>query len=217
MTFNEIKKFFSVVLSEFSTVGAILPTFPSASKSLASVVLTHDDDTARNILEVGPGTGAVTEYILMNLSKNDTLYICELNPEYVAFLKNRFETDKNFISYKEQVKILNINILDLDFHNGFFDSIVSTVPFNNMESVTIKNIFEKYKFLISPGGMCSYIEYMYLGSIKEWFLFGDTKMKRRKSLAIVDEYCKRYEIKRDSILLNIPPAFIHFLKLNDGK
>ena len=50
----------------------------------------------RTILEVGPGTGAITAVLVAVMGPQDRLVLCELNDDFVAYLRQRIESEPEF-------------------------------------------------------------------------------------------------------------------------
>ena len=72
----------------FHTTGAVLPSGRALAEALAHFV--RDGDVRRGprqILEVGPGTGAVTRHILQAMRPDDQLALVERNREFVTRLR----------------------------------------------------------------------------------------------------------------------------------
>ena len=71
----------------FESTGAVLPSGPALSAALAHYVRDGANGTGgRRILEVGPGTGAVTHHIVRAMRADDRLDLVERNAEFVARL-----------------------------------------------------------------------------------------------------------------------------------
>ena len=83
------------VFRNFHTTGAILPSGRSLSVALTRFVC-EPSATARRILEVGPGTGAVTRRIVAGMGGGDSLDLVELNDSFVERLRHRFQSDPEF-------------------------------------------------------------------------------------------------------------------------
>src|SRR5438046_695234 len=88
----------------FHTTGAILPSSRFLARALASD-LRGPRGPAR-VLEVGPGTGAVTREIVRLLGSEDRLDAVEINPQFVQHLRRRFVQDKLFRSRADQVELI---------------------------------------------------------------------------------------------------------------
>ena len=73
-----------------------------------------------NILEIGPGTGNLTEYIIKSKPKN--IIVVEKDIELIKILNNKF---------KNKIKIINNDVLKLteDFYNDKF-IIYGNLPYN---------------------------------------------------------------------------------------
>ena len=87
--------FFREFLHNFHTTGAILPSGRSLSAALTRFVR-EPSAAARRILEVGPGTGAVTRRIVAGMGPRDSLDLVELNDSFVERLRHRFESEPEF-------------------------------------------------------------------------------------------------------------------------
>src|SRR5581483_4946971 len=85
----------------FKTTGSILPSSRFLGRALASELAGSRGPC--HILEVGPGTGAVTRQILKALQPDDRLDLVELNDRFVAVLKQLFEEEPAFRERREQV------------------------------------------------------------------------------------------------------------------
>src|SRR4029078_5242521 len=81
----------------YNSTGALLPSGRALAAALSSFV--RDEKVSngpqnraadgRRILEVGPGTGAVTVQIINDMRPQDRLVLVELNEQFVAHLKQR--------------------------------------------------------------------------------------------------------------------------------
>ena len=76
----------------FHHTGAVLPSGRFLAAALTRFVREHGNGS-RNILEVGPGTGAVTRRIVGGMNGGDRLDMVELNDSFVARLQERFQTE----------------------------------------------------------------------------------------------------------------------------
>src|SRR3989304_3044733 len=79
----------------FESTGAVLPSGPALAAALARYVREGENGAgARRILEVGPGTGAVTGHIVRAMRDGDRLELVERNDEFVARLNDRLRNDE---------------------------------------------------------------------------------------------------------------------------
>ena len=82
-----------------------------------------------NIIEIGPGDGRLTEFIL----KYDPIFLklIEIDPALIPILNSKFSNEKN-------IKIVNKNILEYKFDEKI-DLIISNLPYN-ISSQILSNI-----------------------------------------------------------------------------
>ena len=80
---NFLKTFFK----ERKQVGALAPSSKFLVKKMCDKI---DFSTAKNIVELGPGTGVFTEEILKRANPDCKIFVIELNTEFYEYLKNKF-------------------------------------------------------------------------------------------------------------------------------
>ena len=84
----ECREFFGEFRRHYFTTGSILPSSRSLARALVSPMRRRT--APARILEVGPGTGAVTAEILRQLRPDDRLDIVEINEHFIQVLERRF-------------------------------------------------------------------------------------------------------------------------------
>src|SRR5215207_5950478 len=94
MTIQEKVYFLRQFQREVVSIGALLPTSRYAARAMASECTRRA--SPKTILEVGPGTGAITAAIVECMGPDDRLVLCELNAGFIAYLRGRFETEPAF-------------------------------------------------------------------------------------------------------------------------
>ncbi len=104
--------FFREFLRNFHTTGAILPSGRFLAAALARYVH-QQPTTARRILEVGPGTGAVTGRIIAGMGPADQLDLVELNESFVRRLEGRFRTEPAFQAVSSRARVLHCPVEEL--------------------------------------------------------------------------------------------------------
>lgn len=80
-------KFLSSWLQNPLKTGAVSPSSPALAKAMAAEI---DLEIPGSIVELGPGTGPVTQAILARGVKPERLITIEFNPDFCALVKKRF-------------------------------------------------------------------------------------------------------------------------------
>ncbi len=93
----------------FESTGAIAPSGRKLCRALARYVA--GDGKLRRILEVGPGTGVVTDAIIAQMGPQDTLDVVELNERFVAALRERLASDPLWQRTADRVRIHHLPII----------------------------------------------------------------------------------------------------------
>ena len=81
-----------------------------------------------NILEIGPGVGSLTEYIIK--TKPKIFELVEIDQNFIPILKDKFSSYKN-------IKLINIDILKYKI-NESIDLIISNLPYNISSQILVK-------------------------------------------------------------------------------
>lgn len=81
-----------------------------------------------NILEIGPGIGSLTEYIIK--TKPKLFELVEIDQNFIPILKDKFSSYKN-------IKLTNIDILKYKI-NQSIDLIISNLPYNISSQILVK-------------------------------------------------------------------------------
>jgi len=164
-----------------------------------------------SVLEVGPGTGAFTAELVRLLEPQDRLTLVELNPAFVTILRKRFQTEPSFQRLSGQVQIRHLPIQQMP--DGLsYDFVVSGLPLNSFSPAVVRAILRKLKRLVAPGGMLSFFEYLWIRRLKEAVSSRTQRRSVRMVERIIASYLCRYEIRRDIVLANLPPAVVHHLR-----
>ncbi len=105
-------------------------------KILEKIIITTDIQD-KVILEIGPGTGNLTSYILKNKPKE--MYVVEKDNELVNDLKNKFDN---------QIKIINEDVLKIDETSLFNEKVTvfGNLPYNISTEILSKWIINLKDF-----------------------------------------------------------------------
>ncbi|WSH65383.1 class I SAM-dependent methyltransferase [Rhizobium ruizarguesonis] len=177
--FDDEIRFFRGMMQGPKTVGSIVPTSSITAKRMASVVDIH---SGLPVLELGPGTGAITKAILGHGVRPENLVAIEYSTDFHKHLKRTYPG----------VHFINGDAFDLqktlgDFSDQTFDSVVSGIPLLNFPMAKRISLLESLLDRLPAGRPMVQISY---GAISPIAANPD-----------------RYHIQHfDFVMRNIPPA-----------
>lgn len=207
---DECGDFFREFRRTFRTTGAILPSSPFLAKALAARL--RGPRVPARILEVGSGTGAVTKAIARRMMPYDRLDAVEINARFVEKLERRLDEEKAFRLYRDRIRVVHSPLESLP-GESVYDYIVSGLPLNNFSSSQVRDIFGAFRRLLKPGGTLTYFEYTLVRQLKTPFVDKSERWRLLRVGRVVGSYIRDYQIDRESILLNVPPATVRHLRL----
>lgn len=214
MTLQEKVYFINQVRDAFSTIGAVIPTSRYAAHAMAAECARRAGP--KTVLEVGAGTGSITAEIIRHIGPDDHLVVCEINPEFSAYLRQRFEQEPAFQQVRDRVTLHEGSVTDIEGSQRF-DCIISAVPFNSFPTDMIRAILDHYRLLLKPGGTLTYIEYAFLRSLKTMLASGEHRKEINARNEILDQLIGPCQFRRDMVWRNAPPAWIRHLRLTDAQ
>jgi phosphatidylethanolamine/phosphatidyl-N-methylethanolamine N-methyltransferase len=209
-TMSQYRTFFREARDSFGTVGAVMPSGRFLARAIASELRACDGPV--RVLEVGPGTGALTWEIVRYIRATDQFDAVELNAGFVTALRERFRNDWHFRRVADRTRILHMPIQELDdFHS--YDFVISGLPLNSFQTEVVQTIFRSFMRLIKPGGVLSFFEYLWIRDVHRFFLPRPERRRLVRVGSLIERYVNRYEFRRDTVVVNVPPALVHHLRL----
>jgi phosphatidylethanolamine/phosphatidyl-N-methylethanolamine N-methyltransferase len=203
--------FFRQFLTNYRTTGAILPSGRFLAAALARFV-GDGDAGARRILEVGPGTGSVTRRIAEAMGPQDQLDVVELNESFIRCLRDRLQTDESFRCVADRTRVLHCPVQELP-RDGAYDLIISGLPLNNFSVSEVERVLETLAGLLKPGGTLSFFQYIAIRRLHA-LISGPAERARLRGVGqALEALLREHEIRRDWVWPNIPPAWVHHVRL----
>ena len=135
----------------------------SAAGNNGTVPQSHNAANVRRILEVGPGTGAVTVQIIDDMRPQDRLVLVERNEQFVSHLNQRLAEIPAVQSVRDRISLVHAAVEDLPDDEPF-DLIISGLPLNNFEVASVEQILAKLGRLLAPGGTLSFLNTLPCGA-----------------------------------------------------
>jgi 16S rRNA (adenine1518-N6/adenine1519-N6)-dimethyltransferase len=148
-------------------------------KNIVNKIISNIEITNNNIIEIGPGHGALTEKIIEKKPKK--LIIIEKDFELYQKLLNKFE--------KNNIIIINDDALEFDFSNLKHFKLISNLPYNISSKFFLK--------IIKLNNNIKDLLCMVQKEFADKFDYKKGKMNKYK---FISEYCGRY-----SALFDVSP------------
>ncbi|MCE3075945.1 16S rRNA (adenine(1518)-N(6)/adenine(1519)-N(6))-dimethyltransferase RsmA [Chryseobacterium gwangjuense] len=100
-------------------------------------------ESYNNVMEVGPGMGVLTKYLL---EKDQNIYLAEIDKESIEYLKN------NYSKITEETFVGDFLKQDFQFTNGEQIAIIGNFPYN-ISSQILFQIIDHYELIPEMVGM----------------------------------------------------------------
>jgi phospholipid N-methyltransferase len=198
-TGGEYGLFFSQSLRSISVTASLFPS----SRFLASALLRHIDfASARVIVELGIGTGAITKQILRRLNPDAVLLGVDLNPAFVNHVKRNIQ-DSRFIPILGQAERLGALLSRHGITRA--DAIVSSLGLTAMHPAQRTTILKQAAAYLTPNGVLTQYQYLHASGKPNW----------AASLGLVrfaeKEFLKAHfrQVATERVLWNLPPAKVY--------
>jgi len=182
--------FLREVLRSSGSVGAIWPSSPFLAKKIVGL---SGVDQAHTILELGPGDGIFTRYILKAKSSDARFLALEKNPAFAKDLQHRFPSTKIVEGCATELTTL---LKNHGMHS--VETIVSGLPWAIFPKDLQDTILEQVYTVLSPGG--TFATFAYFGP--HW-LGGGRVFRRSLKNRFPSLATSPVEV------LNFPPAFVY--------
>jgi phospholipid N-methyltransferase len=186
----EAVRFFFAFLKEPATMGALVPSSRILARAMLDLV---DLGSARTVVELGPGTGAITGPILDRTDPSALLLAMELNQKHVEQLRRQYPRMKVFSDSAQQLpKYLRRHRV------SSADIIISGLPWTNMPLGIQEEILD------------AVVASMHESSV--FMTFGYTHVQwmpgARRFQGLLRKRFGQIERTR-TIWRNVPPALVH--------
>ena len=214
---SDSRTFLKQYRTNFKHTGAVLPSGNALGHALTRFVRDPQSQNGggRRLLEVGPGTGAVTRHICEHLAPGDTLDLVELNESFVEVLRRRLREESPFRERAERVAVHHRPIEALPAGTQY-DVIISGLPLNNFEVSEVEHILGLFKGLLKPTGTLSFFEYIGIRKLRAVVSSSAGRARLRGIERAMDGLLEAGEIHRDHIWVNVPPAYVHHVRLGSA-
>lgn len=211
---HEYRLFLREFRRHFKTTGAVLPSSRFLARALCRY-LREDERPARRVLEVGPGTGAVTQRLVELLKEGDTFDLVELNDSFVRRLKKRFRREPGFQRVAERARVLHHPVEELAADQKY-DIIISGLPLNNFSEHSVEQILKLLVEHLAPGGTLSFFQYIAVRPARALVSRSEERKRLQGVGRVLHSLLTAGEVRREWILPNVPPAYVHHVRMDNG-
>ena len=187
MTLKEPLHFALRFLQNPRAIGALTPSGRALGRKMADVV---DWEKARTVLEVGPGSGALTAEFLPRVQEGCRFFTVEINPDFVAFLESRFPEIEVV-----QDSVENLAPIMKNRRLGCADAIIAGLPWTIFTREQQDRYLKAIRAGLGPGGVL--VTYTYLQGLS---LPGGRRFLRRLKSNFTHVSRSR------PVWANVPPA-----------
>jgi len=143
---------------------------------------------------------------------NDQLTLVERNEQFVAFLRQRLAETGAFQHAAGRLTLLHAAVEDLP-EEMRYDLIISGLPLNNFQVDDVSHILAKLRRLLAAGGTLSFFEYVAIRRAKSLVSRRAERDRLRAIGRVLNQALGANEVRRDLVLANVPPAWVHHVRL----
>ena len=187
---KETELFFRQWLRSPKSMGSIIPSSKALARAVTSAVSWKPGQT---VVELGAGTGAISQGLLENGMPSEALMMIELDEQLYDYLRNRFPGVR--VVHGDATKLADI-VAEQEI--GEVNTVVSGLPMVNMPFDFQRAIVEESFKSLTPGGSLLQYSYSPISPIPAKKLGGKAEVVR-------------------FVLRNVPPATVwRFRPLNGG-
>ncbi len=181
--------FLQVMLKHPTSVCALAPSSRVLARAMASGLEIEADES---VMELGPGTGALTDQIRHILPHCGGYIGIELEPRFVLLLRERFP-DLRF----EQNSVTRA--FEVHAASGVppVKAIISGLSISTMPAPVIEEVIDNLHRLLRPGSVFRMFQYVHA-----YYLPSAVRFRQRMAPLFSQYHC-------DAVVLrNLPPAFV---------
>src|SRR5258706_3435815 len=113
--------------------------------------------------------------------------------------------DKEFPRSPAGIRIICRDIETIERHPRY-DFVISCLPFTNFEPAGVRKVFDIFRNILVPGGICSFYEYILLRKAVRMISGKQSERDRVRGVTeVVKETIARYEYRNEIVFRNLPP------------
>lgn len=177
-------EFYKEVIKQFKNVGAFAPSGPALAKAMARALPCPFTGT---LIELGPGTGAITKGLLQKGIHPDQIVAIEQSERFVNIMKSNYPDVCILQGSAEHLSTL------IEPLNKPINAMISSLPLRSFSKEKVLALLDEIDKVLIPGGY--YIQFTYSKKTNPLVNKGNYKL-----------------IKSTRVLVNFPPARVDVFK-----
>jgi phosphatidylethanolamine/phosphatidyl-N-methylethanolamine N-methyltransferase len=182
-------------VADFRTVGAVAPS----SRYLTQAMLgPFSLQTARVVVEVGPGPGAMTQALLDLMPFDATLLAFEINSRFSRYLKSRI-SDPRLIVINASAETLQKELHDRGYES--VDAVVSSLALGLMPDWMRRTFLGALSSILGEAGVFTQYQYVHRLQMK------NGQVRKFHLANLLQAYFS--SVQQRIIWRNLPPAFVY--------
>ncbi len=165
------------------STGSVAPSSRFLCRAIAEKI---DPVRAKVVVELGPGDGVITHFILRRLQPDAQLLIFEINEAFVKKLHTAFQHDKRVVIIHDSAENMGRYFEEMDIQT--VDYFISGIPFIMLPEVLAERITSACLHWLRTGGR--FVQFHYFPLMLQFYkrIFGNMDV--------------------EVVPLNIPPALV---------
>jgi phosphatidylethanolamine/phosphatidyl-N-methylethanolamine N-methyltransferase len=198
--------FWSQFRREFVATGAIQPSSRFLAREMTRPMRRdpRPPGMPRNIVEMGPGTGAITRHIARTMRAGDRLDCYEINPRFASFLERAVGSHAAYAQARDRIRV-HCTPAEEAAPTGPVDFVICSIPLNNLPPVAVRRIFVTGFEMLEHRGWFTYFEYPWLPQIRGLFASAEERRRSERVRDVKREFASESALSHLA-LLNLPPA-----------
>jgi phosphatidylethanolamine/phosphatidyl-N-methylethanolamine N-methyltransferase len=181
-------------LADFRTVGAVAPSSRYLTQAMLGPLSL---ERARVVVEVGPGTGAMTQALLNLIPFDATLLAFEINSRFSAYLKSHI-SDSRLVVINASAETLQKEIHGRGYER--VDAVVSSLALGLMPDRKRRTFLRELGSLLGEAGVFTQYQYFHRLQMK------NGQVRKFHLAHLLQAYFS--SVQQRIIWRNLPPAFV---------
>ncbi len=180
---------FSRFLRSPRTVGALAPSSRALARAVADEL---PRGTGRRVIELGPGTGALTAELMRRLKSEDRFLAVDIDPEFVRQLQARWPALECVCG-----SAARLNQIAADRGLPAVDHIISGLPFATLPVEVTRQVLDSVARTLRPGGLFTTFQYAHA-----YHMSTSVAFRRQMTERLGAKPARRLVVR------NMPPCFV---------